>query len=464
MEAIKYWLHGESRFPDVQCNFILDSVNFLLHTNYFLFDGHFFLQQCGAAMGASFAPTYANLYMGWFEQLHIFQAPDHFRGRLVKFFRYIDDCIGIWDGDEESLEEFVRYCNGRVQGLAFTMETHKLHIPFLDVLFSVERDAVVTDLYRKPITRNTLLHSDSAHPLSCKKGIPVGQFIRLRRICSSWERFNVQAMQLWDRFLERGYENEVIREAYEKAVSLDRKALLARDKDRRRGTSRKDSTLRYCTTFDRSTRLIRTSVSKYWNVLRQDPILAAVLDPHPSFVFKRNRNLASWLSKSLYDSRRGGNNKTWLRYKGNYRCGRIRCKSCHYLLVSKEFRSTSTGRTYGIRRYFNCASIGVVYLVTCSCGAQYVGKTVRRAGTRILEHLSSVNRKDTKSAVAKHILDKHNGEIKIHYQVIDTVTVGPRGGNLDKLLLRKEAYWIYQLRSTESFGGLNREWEVSCFY
>lgn len=52
-------------------------------------------------------------------------------------------------------------------------------------------------------------------------------------------------------------------------------------------------------------------------------------------------------------------------------------------------------------------------MVTCLCGSQYVGKTVRKVGTRILEHISALGRKDYKSAVARHIQEKHEGAMDV---------------------------------------------------
>uniref|UniRef100_A0A803JUF4 Reverse transcriptase domain-containing protein n=1 Tax=Xenopus tropicalis TaxID=8364 RepID=A0A803JUF4_XENTR len=86
LQAIGYWLDKERIFPKAQSDFILQAVDFLLKSNYFLFDGKFYLQRCGAAMGASFAPTYANLFMGWFERLYIFGDQNPFRSRIFSFF------------------------------------------------------------------------------------------------------------------------------------------------------------------------------------------------------------------------------------------------------------------------------------------------------------------------------------------------------------------------------------------
>uniref|UniRef100_A0A803J6K6 GIY-YIG domain-containing protein n=1 Tax=Xenopus tropicalis TaxID=8364 RepID=A0A803J6K6_XENTR len=462
LQAIGYWLDKERIFPKAQSDFILQAVDFLLRSNYFLFDGKFYLQRCGAAMGASFAPTYANLFMGWFERLYIFGDQNPFRSRIFSFFRYIDDCIGVWDGDDDTFSHFVTYCNERVSGISFTYETNKDCISFL-VNFSSQNGLIHCDLFRKPITRNTLLHSKSAHPASCLGGIPVGQFLRLRRICSTWDAFQRQAMALWDRFLERGYTPGVIKAAYERAVSSDRSTLLRPKRpDTQNVNGKEKSKTRFSMVYSKNAHLIRKSICKYWGILLQDPILAKILDKEPSFVYRKGRDMASWLSPSLYTSKK--RTIPWLNYIGNYRCGRKRCKACHFLNVSKKFNSTHTGAEFQIKQYLNCLSKEVVYLITCSCGSQYVGKTVRNVSVRILEHVSAIESGDLRSAVSKHTIEKHAGKVSFTFQIIDKVSLQARKGDLEKRLLKREAFWIYNLHSLECQGGMNREWELSCFY
>ena len=58
------------------------------------------------------------------------------------------------------------------------------------------------------------------------------------------------------------------------------------------------------------------------------------------------------------------------------KCGKRRCQVCNYIVIGKEFISTTTGGVYHINHAFNCDSKGVVYLITCKyCNLQYVGNT-----------------------------------------------------------------------------------------
>ncbi|XP_056425824.1 uncharacterized protein LOC130367430 [Hyla sarda] len=92
-----------------------------------------------------------------------------------------------------------------------------------------------TDLYRKTTAANTLLHASSAHPQHLTRNIPVGQFLRDRRLCSTEGDFEKQAEDLKTRFKERGYSGRCIRRAYNRAKNSNRTDLLQKCKFGPRG-------------------------------------------------------------------------------------------------------------------------------------------------------------------------------------------------------------------------------------
>lgn len=62
-----------------------------------------------------------------------------------------------------------------------------------------------TDLYRKPTDHNLLLHGDSYRPTPLKKGIPIGQFKHICRICSTDECFYTHSKDLEECFRQCSY-------------------------------------------------------------------------------------------------------------------------------------------------------------------------------------------------------------------------------------------------------------------
>lgn len=96
----------------------------------------------------------------------------------------------------------------------------------------------------------------------------------------------------------------------------------------------------------------------------------------------------------------------------------------------KSFTSTNTGRTFQIREFNYCKSVGLVYLCKCTCSLEYVSKTKRALNTRIGEHLSDIRHKrDT--PLARHIWENHEEDNRcLTFCVIERVyTVIPEGEN-----------------------------------
>ena len=83
--------------------FILESIEFVLKNNNFLFDSKMFNQIIGTAMGTKCAPPYACLTIGYQEETKLFtqELPKYFSSEeclLTKEFfkRYMDDGFTFW--------------------------------------------------------------------------------------------------------------------------------------------------------------------------------------------------------------------------------------------------------------------------------------------------------------------------------------------------------------------------------
>ena len=60
------------------------------------------------------------------------------------------------------------------------------------------------------------------HPNSCKKGIPFGQALRIRRICSTNAFFEKQARELCNYSVERGYKKDHVEREIDRARRIPR--------------------------------------------------------------------------------------------------------------------------------------------------------------------------------------------------------------------------------------------------
>ncbi len=161
--------------------------------NYFRYKDDFFLQIKGTSMGSTMAPNYTNLYAGLFEHNFIFNGLQNpFLQNIVFWQMYIDDHFMLWSGIENLSNNFR---NTSDEHFNFTVNYDDSCVCFLEI---------ITDLYRKPTDRNTLLHGQSYHPTTLKCSLPISQFNQICRICSTEQSYTQQSNDLINRFRERG--------------------------------------------------------------------------------------------------------------------------------------------------------------------------------------------------------------------------------------------------------------------
>jgi len=100
----------------------------ILTSTYFRFDGQFYEQTDGVAMGSTLSSVIANFFMENFEKKAIEQATH----KPVCSFRYVDDTFVIWPHGQEKVTEFLNHLNGLHNKIQFTMEKEG-YLPILDI-------------------------------------------------------------------------------------------------------------------------------------------------------------------------------------------------------------------------------------------------------------------------------------------------------------------------------------------
>jgi Reverse transcriptase (RNA-dependent DNA polymerase) len=146
-----------------------DLAELCLRSSYFLWDGAFYLQTRGAAMGSPLSPVAANLYLEEWEEERIRTA----RLKPKCWLRYVDDTFVIWPHGRNTLEEFLDHLNAGHPSISLTMELEEeKKLPFLDVLVSREPGGRLGhSVYRKKTHTDRYLHAESHHHPSQKMAV-----------------------------------------------------------------------------------------------------------------------------------------------------------------------------------------------------------------------------------------------------------------------------------------------------
>ncbi|XP_072010737.1 uncharacterized protein [Engystomops pustulosus] len=335
-------------------------------------------------------------------------------------------------------------------------------VDFLDLKISIENNHLCTDLHRKDTATNSLLHFQSFHPKHLKTGIPVGQFIRLRRNCTLDDNFKSNALDLTSRFRNRQYPKRVISQAYQRARNSSRSDLLTPKK------ARTPPQLGIYTMYNNQWGDIWKILNKNWYILNTESRLQPFIDKKPKLVAKRARNLKDQLMKSHFvrPSKPLGRG---LRLQGSFPCGD--CSVCPLLRPTKEFTNPLDQKRFFLPNYINCKSKNIIYALICPCQKVYVGQTTQELRKRVQQHISSINNAHVHfsqgkhlSSVAAHFRSQHGGKCR-GLQVVGLNKTRPnaRGGNITPELLRCEAQWIFRLNCL-SPQGLNEELLFTGFY
>ena len=124
---------------------ITSLLEFCLTNTYFLFQGKYYEQVQGAAMGSPISPLIANIFMEEFEVKALSSTPPP-----SLWLRFDDDTFVI--NRAEHSQALLQHINSQDPHIQFTVEpTQQGSILFLDTLVTIEQDNTFsTSVYRKP--------------------------------------------------------------------------------------------------------------------------------------------------------------------------------------------------------------------------------------------------------------------------------------------------------------------------
>ncbi|XP_064478103.1 uncharacterized protein LOC135391688 [Ornithodoros turicata] len=205
---------------------LLRLAELVLTLNTFEFNGHFYNQKCGVAMGTKMGPSFANLFMGFIEE-RFFAKYD--KPKPEFFQRYIDDIFGFSTTLSSSeLQDFIDAFSNFHPAIKFTSASSHDTLNFLDLTISVRPSKLRTSIFYKETDSHSYLSYSSCHPRHVKDSIPFSQFLRLRRICSENSDFLNQLAKMKDFFTSRGYPLSLLDRAAARVAAIPRSATLIR--------------------------------------------------------------------------------------------------------------------------------------------------------------------------------------------------------------------------------------------
>ncbi|CAF3242503.1 unnamed protein product [Rotaria socialis] len=188
---------------------IIRLSRFVMTNNYFSYNGQFYHQVRGGAMGSPLTLTISNCYMYFFER----QIVNQIRNSGGLYFRYIDDIFITINWPVRHLLKQVDRWNKFDENINLSANIGST-VNFLDLNIENQDGQLYTTVFQKPSHEPNYLPFNSIHPLHMKKNIPFAMLLRAIRYCSTFQLFLNEREKLRMALLLNKYPNKIIDEQF----------------------------------------------------------------------------------------------------------------------------------------------------------------------------------------------------------------------------------------------------------
>lgn len=406
--------HPNPERPDME---VLQLLEINLTKNDFVFNGEFYLQIKGTAMGKRFAPAYANLFMANWEEEVLTKCPK----KPLHYFRYLDDIWGVWCYSKEDFVEFIGILNSHDPSIKLKYVMDDKSIDFLDTTvykgpsFDLSGSLDIKVFFKNTDT-HALLYKTSFHPKHTFRGLIKSQLLRFYRLSTQESSFWEAVKILFGSLRKRGYSRSFLRQCLR---HFHEEKLIKAEK-----------MIPFITTYSTMSRkLNRTIKDNYQTLIKDKHILE---NRRIISAYRKNKTLRDILVRAKLEPVQQAT------------APKLDC-----FCVVKYVRNKVDKTIIRINQEFTPNSENCIYMIYCSkCGKQYIGETRNSIKMRMWQHRYNIrNRKEINTPLVKHFL----------FHGLEALRVAGIQANscwTHKDRRIHERQWIYRLQTREP-NGLN---------
>ena len=162
----------------------------------------------GVAIGSPLGPTFANIFLSYHEETWLKNCPCEFKPVIYK--RYVDDTFLLFQS-KDHIEKFRGYLNCQHPNIKFTSGIEENNsISFLDIKVSTVNNSFSTNIYRNVTFSGVFTNFESFIPISYKSNLIFTLLFRAFKLCSNFELFHQEILNLKDIFKRNGYPGNFI--------------------------------------------------------------------------------------------------------------------------------------------------------------------------------------------------------------------------------------------------------------
>ncbi|CAF3918662.1 unnamed protein product [Adineta steineri] len=188
------------RISGMTINTLMKLAEVVLDTNSFAYEGKYYKQIRGGAMGSPFTMTLANIYMLKWEQSLI----EHQRAHNELYGRYIDDVFMTTNLPLNQINILLEQANNEDENIKITRSIGST-AQFLDVSVFNNQGQLKTTVFHKPAAAPYILPFQSDHPRHVHRNTIKGALYRAVRLCSHVKDFDEERLHIELTLLLNGY-------------------------------------------------------------------------------------------------------------------------------------------------------------------------------------------------------------------------------------------------------------------
>ena len=153
--------------------------------SFLIFDGKYYRQKDGVAMGSPLGPTLANVFLCHFEEQWMSDCPIGYKP--FSYRRCVDDTFLLFSS-ELHITKSLNYMNSKHRNIKFTVEREENNsLSFLDIKIFRDNGKFQTSVYRRPTFSGVLTNFEIFLPISYKYNLVSTLLHRGFMICSSYK-------------------------------------------------------------------------------------------------------------------------------------------------------------------------------------------------------------------------------------------------------------------------------------
>ena len=279
--------------PPIPTKYLREMLGLILKENSFQFNGRYYLQTHGTAMGTKTAVSFANIFMAKIETEILSKVVS----KPTVWKRYIDDVFSLWDISKHDIETFIEQVNLHHPTIKFTAEISNTETVFLDTTVykgTRFKDQSILDVktHFKPTETFQYTHFTSCHPPSVKNGFVKGEALRILRTNSSKDTFEENISKFKRHLRDRGYPRNLVEK------------LLPEIKFTRRGSVLKGNNktqkhiLPFVTQYRPSVSNLKQALLKKWHLIQNQRLLRQIFKEPPIISYRKGKSLRDLLVRA----------------------------------------------------------------------------------------------------------------------------------------------------------------------